>query len=75
MSCTIAAHFDGKSIIPDVPLDLSPGQRIQVTIERIDAGDYPLTTIGALATDMGVSDLAEGHQRYAHPAPTDQDDG
>lgn len=34
---TINAHFDGKVIVPDAPLPLSPGEKLRVTIERESA--------------------------------------
>jgi hypothetical protein len=71
----LTAHFDGKVIVPDKPLQLPPGQRLRVQIETIEADEYPLTQIGNLATDMGVSDLADGHRQYARPTPPAPSDG
>ena len=31
---TVSAHFDGKVIVPDEPLDLPPNQALIVQIER-----------------------------------------
>lgn len=31
------AHFDGKVIIPDEPLNLQPNQRLRIEIEPIEA--------------------------------------
>ena len=36
---TVSAHFDGKVIVPDEPLDLAPNQPLIVRIERV--GDEP----------------------------------
>lgn len=71
MSETISAHFDGTVIVPDVPLGLPPGRRLRVRIETVEPESYPLTEIAQLATDMGVSDLADRHEQYAHPGPKD----
>jgi hypothetical protein len=71
MSQAISAHFDGRAIIPDVPLGLSPGQRLRIRIEKAESEPYPLAQIADLATDMLVEDLAEGHQHYAHRGPQD----
>ncbi len=71
----LTAHFDGKAIVPDEPLQLAPGQRLRVQIETIESDEYPLTQIGGLATDMGLSDLADGHNEYAHPSPEGPSDG
>ena len=69
---SITGHYDGTAIIPDVPLDLARGQRVRVQIEAVDENDYPLTRIGKLATDMGVADLAQNHDRYARQRPEEQ---
>jgi hypothetical protein len=71
MSETISAHFDGRVIVPDTPLGLPPGRRLRVHIETVEPETYPLAEIAQLATDMGVSDLADRHEHYAHPGPKD----
>lgn len=71
MSEAITAKYDGKVIVPDTPLELPAGQRLRVQFEAVESEGYPLKEIGKLATDMGVTDLAERHQQYAHPAPKD----
>jgi len=35
---SLNAHFDGKVIVPDEPLDLRPNQRVRIQIEAIDSG-------------------------------------
>ena len=32
MSQTIRAHFDGRTIVPDEPLDLPAGEELEVTV-------------------------------------------
>ncbi len=66
MAKTVRAIFDGEVLRPEQPVDLEPNMTYVVTIEReLSAKDgdaietYPLTEIGRLATDMGVTDLAE----------------
>jgi hypothetical protein len=71
MSQAISAHFDGRAIIPDVPLDFPPGQRLRVRIEQAEPDPYPLAQIAELATDMLVEDLAERHSEYARRGPQD----
>ena len=68
-----AATFDGDSLRPDGPVDLTPNGRYVVTVEPAAASpsepaDVPdvLAQLAALATDMGVTDLAERHTHYAH---------
>jgi hypothetical protein len=73
MTKTLRAIFDGEVLRPEEPVDLKPNARYVVTIEREEVGaeagetdDYPLTKIGRLATDMGVTDLSSRHSWYAH---------
>jgi hypothetical protein len=35
MTCTVRAHFDGKAIIPDEPVDLPVGKPLQLTVEPL----------------------------------------
>ena len=65
MTQTISAQFDGKTIVPDEPLKLPPGQRLRVRIETVESDEHPLARIGELATDMGITNLAERHSEYA----------
>ena len=71
MSQAILAHFDGRAIIPDVPLALPPGQRLRVRIQNTEPEPYPLAQIAGLATDMLVEDPAERHREYARRGPQD----
>ena len=65
---TVNAHFDGKAIIPDEPLDLQ--------IER--AGTCETTEVSALAwlaanaveSDELPTDLADRHDHYLYGSPT-----
>lgn len=69
MTKKTTAHFDGKVIVPDEPLQLASGQRLRIQIETIEPDEYPLTQIANIATDMGVIDLADRHKEYAHSRP------
>src|SRR5262249_18951631 len=72
---TVRAVFDGHVFRPDGPVPLEPNARYVLTVEREGApagadgqegsGVYPLSALGALATDMGVTDLAARHDWYA----------
>jgi len=75
MSETILAHFDGKVIVPDAPLGLPPGRRLRIRIETVDPEPYPLVALGQFATDMGLTDLADRHQHYAHSGGQDSGNG
>lgn len=73
MARTVRAVFDGEVLRPDQPIDLRPNTAYLVTIGPevaaqgvLDEEPHPLTAIGRLAVDMGVTDLAINHDRYAH---------
>jgi hypothetical protein len=57
----------GKALIPEGPVNLRPNVTYTVTVEEADQADEPhiLDQILALATDMGVTDLAGRHDDYA----------
>lgn len=78
---SVRAVFDGEVFRPEEPVDLKPNVWYLVIIEREDerkgsseAGPYPLTEIGRLAIDMGVTDLSTRHSWYAH-SRLENDDG
>jgi hypothetical protein len=70
---TVSAHFDGKVIVPDEPLDLPPCQALIVQIERV-GGEVPppeesaLTWLADNAVDSEAlpTDLADRHDRYLY---------
>ncbi len=73
MAKSVRAVFDGEVLRPEETADLKPNVRYLVIIEPGDekkesgeAGAYPLTEIGRLAIDMGVTDLSTRHSWYAH---------
>ena len=33
---SLKAHFDGKVIVPDEPVDLVPNQKLRITIEAVE---------------------------------------
>jgi hypothetical protein len=73
MSGTVRALFDGEVLRPEVPIPLQPNTTYLIAIGReVPASapgsedEYPLTVIGRLATDMGVTDLSVRHDHYAH---------
>lgn len=38
---TLTAHFDGKVLVPDAPLDLAVGETVEVSIRRREAAGKP----------------------------------
>jgi len=80
MSTIFHATFDGKVLHPEEDVNLKPNTRYVVIIEDEEKAaevsgeeEYPLTAILSMATDMGVSDLAENHDYYAHGRPKNAD--
>jgi hypothetical protein len=70
---TVSAHFDGKVIVPDEPLDLPPNQALIVQIERVGgetaaAEESVLTWLAANAVDSEAlpTDLADRHDHYLY---------
>jgi hypothetical protein len=53
MGIAINAHYDGKVIVPDEPLDLPPNQPLLVRIESISL----------------PSDLSHQHDHYLYGVP------
>ena len=49
------AHFDGKVLVPDEPLNLVPNEKVRITIEKVDAElGTPLTGKRLLGQQPGV---------------------
>jgi hypothetical protein len=75
MVTKLIATFDGRAFIPEGNVGLKPNTRCELTVRSDETTDipadvpYPLMEIHKLATDMGVTDLSERHQHYAHPGP------
>ena len=72
----INAHYDGKVIVPDEPVDLLPNQALIIRIEPV-VGNGPLTAESALtwlAENTGdspklPSDLSHQHDHYLYGVP------
>ena len=73
---TINAHFDGKVIVPDQPLDLPANQPLIVQIEPASAPgepgeEPPLAWLAANAVESDTlpADLADQHDHYLYGSP------
>ncbi|SPF53993.1 conserved hypothetical protein [Candidatus Sulfopaludibacter sp. SbA4] len=72
---TVNAHFDGRAIIPDEPLDLPPNQALIVHIEPVGtrgtAEDSALAWLAANAVENDdlPADLADQHDHYLYGCP------
>jgi hypothetical protein len=73
---SIHAHFDGKVIVPDEPLDLPSGEALIVRVEPVSgmpgpAEDSPASSLGWLLENASDSpalaaDLAREHDHYLY---------
>ena len=70
---TVSAHFDGKVIVPDEPLDLLPNQALILQIQPVGDDVSPaqgsaLAWIAANAVDSDAMpvDLADRHDHYLY---------
>ncbi len=68
----VHAHFDGKTIIPDEPLDLPPNQALILQIERVEsreATEEPALAwlaANAVEDDALPTDLAHQYDHYLY---------
>ncbi len=77
---TVSAHFDGKVIVPDEPLDLPPNQALILQIQAVGSKDdsaeeSSLAWIAANAVDSDAlpADLADQHDRYLYGRSSEDD--
>ena len=72
------AHFDGKRLLPDEPVDLPTGKPLQVTVEELPppTESAPLNLaewFDAIAAETGLvegpEDWAANHDHYLYGAP------
>ena len=74
---TVNAHFDGKAIIPDEPLDLPPNQALIVRIESVEAREtadesaLAWLAANAVENDALPADLADRHAHYLYGCLTE----
>jgi hypothetical protein len=70
MTQSLTAHFDGKVIVPDEPLQLPVGQRLRLHLELADSVPRfaEFHRFGADLPDA-PSDLAAQHDHYLYGSP------
>jgi hypothetical protein len=71
MTQTISAHFDGKVIVPDQPVQMPIGQPLRVTLESSQPDQPPYADFLKLAADLpdAPTDLAHQHDHYLYGTP------
>jgi hypothetical protein len=61
---TLTAHFDGRALVPDTPLDLAVGETVEVSIRRReDTGKSALELLARLPLIQIAPEDAEGINR------------
>lgn len=65
MTQTIRAHFDGKVIVPDEPVQLPVGQPLRIQVE-VPAPPFADLLQFAVALPDAPSDLAARHDHFLH---------
>jgi hypothetical protein len=71
MTRTLTAHFDGKVIVPDEPVQLPVGQRLQVHIELAETPSARYADLLGFAAGLpdAPPDLAAQHDHYLYGNP------
>lgn len=72
MTRTIAAHFDGKFIVPDEPVDLPVGKPLVVRLDMA-AAEPKFAALLSFATDLpgAPTDLSVRHDEHV-PDPSNE---
>jgi hypothetical protein len=71
MTRTISAHFDGKVLVPDEPVQLPVGEPLRVHVELPASTNGKFADLLDLAADLpdAPSDLAAQHDHYLYGTP------
>jgi hypothetical protein len=71
MTHSLAAHFDGRVIVPDEPVQLPIGQQLRVHIELVEPSPPRFAELLRLASDLpdAPPDLSVQHDHYLYGAP------
>ncbi len=71
MTQTLSAHFDGRVLVPDGPVELPTGQRLRVRVELAEDSEPRYAALLGFAADLpgAPPDLAAQHDHYLTGAP------
>ncbi len=71
MSIIISAHYDGRVIVPDKPLSLPIGEKLQLRVESASTAAGQFAELGRFGADLEGSpgDLAAEHDHYLYGTP------
>ncbi|MBI5397282.1 MAG: hypothetical protein HZA91_18445 [Verrucomicrobia bacterium] len=70
----IKAHFDGRVLVPEEPLNLPVNKTLNVYVEASEGDDAPLKELARILSEMPdnpntPADLAAQHDHYLHGTP------
>jgi hypothetical protein len=71
MTIEISAHFDGRVIVPDQPLSLPIGQKLQLRVETSGDNSSQFGNLADFAAELPDSpgDLSTQHDHYLYGTP------
>jgi hypothetical protein len=71
MTQTIAAHYDGRVIVPDGPVELPTGRPLRIRVELADEPEPRFAALLGFAADLpgAPPDLAAQHDHYLTGTP------
>lgn len=71
MSIDFSAHYDGQVIVPDQPVSLPVGQKLQVRVETPAERPGQFSELANFAADLPDSpgDLSTQHDHYLYGTP------
>jgi hypothetical protein len=67
----LTAHFDGRFIVPDEPVQLPVGQRLRLHVEVLEPSPPRFAELLDFASDLPEAppDLSAQHDHYLYGAP------
>jgi hypothetical protein len=71
MTQSIAAHFDGRFIVPDEPVQLPVGQPLRIHVELVASAPPRFAELLRFASDLpdAPADLSAQHDHYLYGTP------
>jgi hypothetical protein len=71
VSTSFSAHFDGRVIVPDEPISLPIGQKLQLRVETVPDQPSQFADLTKFSADVPNSpgDLSAQHDHYLYGTP------
>lgn len=71
MTQTILAHFDGKVLVPNEPVQLPVGQPLRILVEPLESSPARFADFLRFAAELpdAPPDLAAQHDHYLYGSP------